>query len=80
MSVSDHSGEIAWAAIGLGVAAYDVWAMNTSHETLTHVAHRQLERPGRKFLMIGIIGATALHLLDVMPRRYDVFYGFQDQG
>ncbi len=54
----------AWAALGTGVVTYDVWAVKTGNETLSHAFHRAYEsHPMSKFMLIGAIGALALHLL-----------------
>lgn len=65
-----------WVGLGLGIAAYDYLAIRDGKETLSHAFHRGMESPGWKFMCIGAIGATALHLSKTMPRSMDVYYAF----
>jgi len=59
----------AWAVLGASVAAYEYFA--PQDELLSQAVDRALERPVARFLVMGAIGATALHLLNVLPERVD---------
>jgi len=72
-----HEGNLAWAGLALGVAAWDVWAMRTGHETMTAACHRHMENPMKRAVILGAIGLTALHLAKAIPRELDVYYGFK---
>lgn len=63
------SGEVGWLVLIGFVAAWDLLAP----ETLSHAGRRALETPGWRYLYIGAVGATALHLLDLWPEGYDPF-------
>jgi hypothetical protein len=52
----------AWGTLAAGVIAYDTWALNTNHETMSHAYHRGIEHLILRFACIGMIGAVALHL------------------
>lgn len=53
---------LAWGVLGLGVVGYDVWAIKSDHETLSHAFHRAYENPLGRYLCIGGLGALAVHL------------------
>jgi hypothetical protein len=60
----------AWAAIGLGVLAYEVAA--PPNELLSEGADRALcDHP---YLTRAAIGLTALHLANALPERLDPFH------
>jgi hypothetical protein len=69
------NGTYGWLALGAFVLAWDLLAS----ETLTHAAKRGLENHHTRPLVIGGIGVTALHLLQVIPERFDPFYQLIDR-
>lgn len=73
-----ENGLYGWGLIAAGVVAYDYLAIRDGKETLSHAFHRGMEHPVMKFMCIGALGATALHLANVLPRKYDLFYGFKE--
>lgn len=61
--------DAAWGAIVAGVVAYDVFC--PKGETLSERVDDYMEtRPG-KLAAYSIIGATALHLCNILPDKYD---------
>ncbi len=61
----------AWLGLGAYVAATEVCAPDG--ELLSHAVDRWLEKhPGRAVSAVSIVG-TALHLLNLLPERYDPF-------
>lgn len=64
----------AWGVLGLGVVSYDV--LCPPGETLSEGLDNGLEHPIFKFLLIGAIGTTALHLMNVLPSHLDPFHRF----
>lgn len=52
----------AWATLAAGVTGYDVWAIKTNHETMSHAFHRAYEHPLYHLLCVGALGALAVHL------------------
>lgn len=58
-----------WAAIGVGVVTYDI--LCPPGHTLSEGVDRALER--NKILTTVAVGTTALHLLNVLPPKYDPF-------
>lgn len=65
----EHAGTWGWAGLVAGIVAWDLIAP----ETLSHAGRRALEHPIYKYLYVGAIGATALHLLDLYPEGRDPF-------
>lgn len=63
---------IAWGALIAGVALYDCFC--PTGETLSEGADRALERPVGKYLALGAIGATALHLANAVPQQFDIIH------
>ena len=61
----------AWAALGIGVAAYDV--LSPKGETLSEGIDSALESRYRA-LVIGSVALTACHLLNVLPEKIDPFH------
>lgn len=59
----------AWLAVGAGVLAYDL--LCPSGETLSEACDRAIET--HPVLTLGLIGATALHLANAIPQRFDPF-------
>lgn len=72
----ENTGTLGWAGLIGGVALYDVWAMRTDHETLSHAFHRHMEHPLKRTLMIGAATLTLVHLFKVIDRDFDIYYGF----
>lgn len=66
-----HDSTKAWIGLGVGVAAYDLLA--TEGETLSEGFYRGTEHPVYRYMCFGMLGATALHLLDILPDKYDPF-------
>jgi hypothetical protein len=64
----------AWIGLGIGIAAYDILA--PEGETLSDGFRRGLEHPIYKYLCIGGLGATALHLMKILPEPIDPFTQF----
>lgn len=63
----------AWAALGVGVAAYEV--MCPKGETLSEGVDRALERhPAARAATIGLIAVTAMHLANILPERFDPYH------
>lgn len=60
----------AWAVLALGVVTYDL--LCPKGETLSEGVDGWLA--DKPLATIGAIGATTLHLLNVLPKRIDPFY------
>ena len=60
---------VAWGVLIGGVALYD--GLCPYGETLSEEADRALERPVGKYLALGAIAITALHLSNIIPQQYD---------
>jgi hypothetical protein len=58
-----------WMAIGLGVTAYEIAC--PENELLSEGVDRALE--SHRLLTTAAIGVTALHLVNVLPERFDPF-------
>lgn len=65
-------GSWGWVGLGLAIISWELVAP----ETLTHAFQRGYEHPIGKFLLIGALGTTALHLTGVIPPELDIYYGF----
>jgi hypothetical protein len=63
-------GRLGWLGLAAGIVIFDL----KSPDSLSASAHRGLEHPIGKYLIPAAIGATALHLLNLVPREYDIFY------
>ena len=65
--------EVAWAGLVAGITAYEYLA--PKGELLTDQAYRngESENPIVKWGTRVAIGATALHLLNLLPRKIDPF-------
>lgn len=63
---------VAWGVLGASVAVYEYYAPD--NELLSNAVDRALERPIGRVLVAGAIGATALHLLNLLPERYDPYH------
>jgi hypothetical protein len=63
-------GVRAWAALFGFVAAYDLWAVLTRHETLSAAFHRG-RTGGRGWAVVLGWTYLTLHLLHAIPRRLD---------
>lgn len=59
----------AWLALGAGVVVWDV--MCPESQTLSEGADRALER--HPIFTTAAIGYTALHLLNLLPEKADLF-------
>lgn len=59
----------AWAAVGLGVIAYDLAC--PQGEQLSEGVDRALDT--HRLVTLGAIGVTAAHLANVIPPRFDPF-------
>lgn len=60
-------GSIGWLGIAAGVLAFDVLA----EESLSSAFSRGTENPRTRPFVLGALGITALHLLDVLPPAID---------
>lgn len=69
-------GFLAWAALVTGVAVYDYQAIKRDRQTMTQAFHLGMEHPIWKYMCIGALGATALHLTRAVPQNLDVYYWF----
>lgn len=71
MERRDHlSAKNGWLALGAGVLAYEI--LCPEGELLSEGVDRALER--HPTLTRLAIGATALHLLNMLPEQYDPFH------
>ena len=64
-----RQGTKAWLAIGAGVLAYE--AMCDDGEMLSEVVDDWLEHPVGRYVATAAIGATALHLVNMLPNNVD---------
>lgn len=64
----------AWMGLAAGIAIYE--ALAPENELLTHQAHRLVHHENRSIraAAVGVIGTTALHLLDVLPPKADPYH------
>ena len=67
-----RAGHIAWAALGASVAAYEL--LCADDELLTARVQEWRERPLTLAVVTAGIGATALHLLDMLPEAVDPYH------
>lgn len=75
---NDNFGDYLWVGL-IGYAAIaDIYAIRSGRETLSHAWHRHSEHPTLKAVGALAIGLTAAHLLQVVDRKHDIFYGFRD--
>ncbi len=58
----------AWAALGIGVLTYDVFA--PPGETMSEAFDDWLEGPGKSFAATATV-LTVMHLLNLLEPRYD---------
>lgn len=63
---------LAWMAVPVAVAAYD-WNCPEG-EQMSERCDEWMEDPVRRALLIGSIGAVALHLINVAPERWDIIH------
>ena len=63
---------IAIGLIGAGITAYELFCNND--ELLTNRTGELLRNPNTRLLTPGMIGATALHLLQLMPSSVDPYH------
>lgn len=68
--VESHRGVIGWLGLAAGIIIFDV----KSPDSLSAAAHRGMEHPIGKYAIPLAIGATALHLMNLVEREHDVFY------
>lgn len=61
----------AWLALAGGVAAWDLTC--GPGETLSEACTRH--RLAHPLLTYGVVGYVALHLVDLLPERWDVLHG-----
>lgn len=62
-------GLVAWGTLIASIVAYE-WKCPPNH-LLSEVVDRGLENPVGKYAIPAIIGATALHLINVLPPSID---------
>jgi hypothetical protein len=73
--VKEHlNARDAWLAIGAFVLVYELAC--PKGELLSEGVDRALER--HKYLTVGAIGVTALHLVNVLPSSVDPFHKFTE--
>lgn len=65
--VQNNTAEVAWGVIAAGVAAYE-W-LAPENQLLSHAADRSMEK--HPLVTSAIVGAFALHLVNVFPDKYD---------
>ena len=63
-------GTLGWMGVGASVLAAEL----LFEESLTHAFKRGLDNPRTKYLVLGGMAVTNLHLLGLMPRPIDPFY------
>ena len=68
--MSELTAGKAWAGLAVGVLAYEVLAPDG--ELMSEGVDRALER--HPLITTLAIGATALHLLNILPERIDPFH------
>lgn len=71
-SRDNHYAGIAWGVLIGSVVAYEVLCHN--EEMLSCAVDRGLEHPIGRILIPAAVGATALHLLNLLPERIDVIH------
>jgi hypothetical protein len=62
----------AWIGLGAYVAAYDILA--PKGETLSEGVDRALEHDTCRYVTLGGIALTALHLSNLLPQKIDPFH------
>ena len=67
-----RQSEKAWLALAAGVTVYEV--MCDDGETLSEYLDPLYEHPVKRAFVIGVIGTTALHLMNMLPERVDPFH------
>lgn len=67
-----HWGTAGWFGLAVYCAAWDYVA----EETLTHAWQRGMEKFPWNFMLAGALGATALHLAGILPRKADPYCAF----
>lgn len=70
----NNPGMVAWGAMVTSIVAYDYHAIKTNQQTMTQAFHLGVEHPIWRFMFIGSLGLTTLHLANVLPRNKDIFY------
>lgn len=64
-----------WLGMAATVAAWDAIRQE---DTLTSCYRRGMENPLARPFLTAAAAATALHLCNVIPRKYDVYYVIPD--
>ena len=65
-------GALAWSVLGAAILAYEYFA--PKNQLLSEAVDRGLEHPVGKYAIPAFVGATALHLINVMPPEIDVWH------
>lgn len=63
---------LAWGALGAAVTAYEL--LCPPGETLSERLDPLLEKPATRAAVIGMVGVTALHLCNALPKGVDPYY------
>lgn len=71
-----NPGVMAWSGLVAGVASYDIHAIKHNQQTMSQAFYQGVEHPVFRFMCLGALGATALHLTKVIPKNLDVYYLF----
>lgn len=61
--LEEHSAIIGWGATLAVPAIYDLWAIKSEHETMSHAFRTANQHPIYKFLCLGALGGLAVHLM-----------------
>jgi hypothetical protein len=68
--LNEHPGVTAWAILMGGVAAFD--ALCPKGHTLSETADSAIEK--HPLMTRAVIGYTALHLMNLLPEKVDLFH------
>jgi len=56
------------------IGAFALWWDATREDTLSNGVDRALENPYTRYLAIGAVALTALHLVNVLPQKADPYH------
>lgn len=63
--------EMGWVMLFGYVAAYDLWAIKTKRESLSHAFYRGVQHPKKRWITIWAWGTLTAHLFNIIPDKLD---------